>query len=448
MSYSFTGSLNDERSYQASARPSEKQLVAYQKMCAQRNIEPQDVSRLTRAQLSKLIDQVKEIPSPATEAQIEKIKSMHQAILDMGVSIKPIPQEFLDSLTSGRDGTASQVIQLMYRRLEEAKLIAPPTEKQLQVLVSWFFCPDIPFESLTIVDEPESKVVEISRRQYLEPIHAFSTDHDSVDEFEQRPWRLVTPQEFAERIKAVLTSNDASKLIDQYRGVFYEWRKTRITQEQMRQIRKLEERMSVTYTPQRVEFAMTEEGDLIEIGTPSRKRRSTIGYVPLAEESLIQMSVEDASRFIDQLKAEVSRKELRDGSLPHDESQQTLNDKFRKFDERNVTGEARDMVGANVKEVRMTEDLIYALESVVGYRADELHDLINENMVLYGAQGFRSEDFADRMRRMMRDSIDTSRDMAQIFKDIARLTVLCEQSAFATALAKEVVKEVMLSIEL
>ena len=448
MTYSFAGSLNAEQERIASSRPSEKQLNAYHQLCERRKVEAQDVSKLTRSQLSKLIEQLSAMPIPASESQIEKIKELHAEIVAMGAQIKPIPQEFLDSLTGGREGTASQVIALMFKRRDEAKKFAPPSEKQLQVLVGWFFCPDIPFESLTITRGDESFNVEISRRQYLEPINAFSTDHDSVDEFEARPWRLVTPQEFAERIKANLTSNDASMLIDKYRGTFYEWRSTRCTKEQMQQIRRLEEAMSTTYKPQRVKLAMTEDGELIEIGTPSRQRRATIGYVPIADEALIQMSVDDASRFIDQLKSEVARTELRNVSPQHDDSQQLLTDKFAKFDERNVTGEARDVVSANVKEVRVTEDILYALESIVGYKSDELHELINENIVLYGAQGFRSEDFEERLRRMMLDSIDTSRGIAQIFKDIARLTTMCEQSHFATRIAKEVTKEVMLSIEL
>ena len=128
-------------------------------------------------------------------------------------------------------------------------------------------------------------------------------------EGEEGLWRKPTPEEFAEQIKSTLTKADASKFIDDYRGVFYEWKKTRIRPEQLRYIMELERRLANQAPTTEINEAYTLTGDVVQINKNKREYISGTEYVPHTQEQLIHFTVEQASEFIDQLKSELNRRE-------------------------------------------------------------------------------------------------------------------------------------------
>jgi len=281
---------------------------------------------------------------------------------------------------------------------------------------------------------------------------------------ESRPHRLLTPSEFAEQIQLRMSKKDASAFIDAHRGTYYDWKRTRITAQQITYIRQLEGRLSNIYTPKAVIQAVDFDGDVFNIRTSSshdeRGDLQTQAYEGLTEYDLIQMSYEDASTFIDQLKSELADPMLRNTSFV-DNSQDELNDKLATFDDVRGTGSlAHDETSARVKEftilndlifkleetsARVLEftilnDLIFKLEAVAGWRNDELHDEIKEN-VLDG-----DGEVTQRVRIMIKEFMDTTIDrsnMERLFKSIGRLYTMTQDSVTATNIVAELANEVL-----
>ena len=213
-----------------------------------------------------------------------------------------------------------------------------PTEKQLEIMVNMFLCPDVPFENY-----------DISRRIELE---------DGL-------WRKPTPEEFANQIKSTLTKADASKFIDDYRGVFYEWKKTRIRPEQLRYIMELESRLGSQSPTTEINEAYTINGDVIEINKNKREYIKGTEYVPHTQEQLIQFSIEQASEFIDQLKSELNRREA--SSFAELET-----------DELNASFYNKNEVDIEYEELK---NLMYKLEAVAGYNDEELHEAVGIELI-------------------------------------------------------------------
>ena len=244
-----------------------------------------------------------------------------------------------------------------------------------------------------------------------------------------------------------MSKKDASAFIDAHRGTYYDWKRTRITAQQITYIRQLEGRLSNIYTPKAVIQAVDFDGDVFNIRTSSshdeRGDLQTQAYEGLTEYDLIQMSYEDASTFIDQLKSELADPMLRNTSFV-DNSQDELNDKLATFDDVRGTGSlAHDETSARVLEFTILNDLIFKLEAVAGWRNDELHDEIKEN-VLDG-----DGEVTQRVRIMIKEFMDTTIDrsnMERLFKSIGRLYTMTQDSVTATNIVAELANEVLAEV--
>lgn len=422
--FSFTSFLNNNkraetaRAYtERASAPTEKQIQYYLDLCKRKRIQPKEIKLFTFETLGKEIEQIRQLPDPASDRQIEKIKQLWQEINDLGGNLKPFSDEFLNRLTGGATGTASQLIETLMKKRMELNEVAPPSDAQLQIIVEWFLCPDIPFE-----------YYNIQKKVFLD--ETTEKDGEVV-----KLWRYMTPDEFANEIKTKMTKKQASEFIDRYRAVFYDWRKTRITQQQIRYIRELEKRLANIYTPRQVEFAVNEEGEIIEMkhgsSRDARGDLQTVAYEPITEMQLAQMSYEEASSFIDQLKSELERKEFyRYGDIYGNE-QQLLEDKRG----------AKDRNDAIIKEYTALNDLIYKLEAIAGYENYDLHGLIKETLL--EGEDHRSEEAKNAIKEFMMQTIDFKRGFSQVMKDLGRLQVMCEESVIATAILEELAKEIM-----
>lgn len=369
--YDFMGFMN----YQSGATTKETkvrpatsgQIKYYNDLCRQRNIKPQPASNFNFETMS---DEIKRLMSfyPASPAQVklihDKIESlkliisnMHftdeqveafrlnkpnvisiiiAGLIDNNLNLEPI----MTKLTGGKNGTASKLIENLIAIERQFSDMQMATEKQVEILVNMFLCPDVPFEN-----------VGISRRVELE---------DGL-------WRKPTPEEFANQIKATLTKADASKFIDDYRGAFYDWKKTRIRPEQLRYIMELERRLGSQSPTTEVNEAYTLDGDVVEVGKHKREYIKGQEYVPHTQEQLIHFTIKQASEFIDQLKSELNRKEL-----------STLLEPELTGDELRSVCSIKDSYDL---EYNNLVDLMYKLEAIAGYNDEDLHQAVDEFLV-------------------------------------------------------------------
>ena len=254
------------------------QIKYYTDLCEQKQVQPVDVSNITSKKIHALIDELKSMA----------IVSIHQKIMidrlceETGTTI---PIEILKKLTGGKDGSASKLIEQLLERKRSMGNQLPPTEAQVKFLQDMFLCPDVAFEEFGI-----QKKRKISDDTYV----------------------LMTPSEFAEEVKAKIHMSEASNFIDKHRGVFFTWKNSRVTLEQIKYIRQLEERLSTKREAIAIEFAISETGEVVEL--PHNKPVSEVNlYNPLTELELMQMGKKSAEEYINILKADLNKTELYTG---------------------------------------------------------------------------------------------------------------------------------------
>lgn len=391
--YDFLGFMNYQSGTQETkVRPATPgQIKYYLDLCKQRNVEPKDVNNFTfdtmseeiqrlmkfypasPAQIKLITDKVNNLKSIIsvinfTDEQVETFKNDESNIIStiiVGIIDNSLKLDsIISKLTGGKDGTASKLIENLINVEKKFSNIQEPTEKQLEIMVNMFLCPDVPFENYGI-----------SRRIELE---------DGL-------WRKPTPEEFANQIKSTLTKADASKFIDDYRGVFYEWKKTRIRPEQLRYIMELESRLGSQSPTTEINEAYTINGDVIEINKNKREYIKGTEYVPHTQEQLIQFSIEQASEFIDQLKSELNRREA--SSFAELET-----------DELNASFYNKNEVDIEYEELK---NLMYKLEAVAGYNDEDLHEAVGIELIKDDDPESNVKN-RKKIREFMKDLLETS----------------------------------------
>ena len=350
MNYSFTNynvtAEGNENNGSNERKASPQQIKFYKDLCNQRGLTPEDVSGWSYNQLDAKIKEIK-AHIPVSVGQKELIKKKIANLQSMNVNMK---EPDYSTLTGGKDGTASQLISQLIEWEREYYEKAPPSEEQIKFLVQMYLCPDVAFEQFDI------------KRTVI---------YDEVNELTGKPyWRYLTPEEFAEEISNKMNRKDASKFIDDNRGTFNTWKSSRIKPEQKKYIRQLEDRLADTEVPKEMHWIIQEDGTPVlqrkEI-TDKGRLYAPKGYSPLAELELAQMSVEDASRYIDILKSELQRKELYSGA-----SEPEID-----------PNELRDISEENSieQEMEKLKQLVHGLESIAGWTSDDLHEAINSLLV-------------------------------------------------------------------
>lgn len=399
-----------------------KQKSYYLDLCKRKKVKPADVNSFTFAEMGKEIERLNALPQPASDRQINKIVELNKEIISAGGNLKEFTQEFLDSLTGGRNGSASDLIEkLMEMRLELNDSL-PITDNQVQTLIDWFLCPDIPFESLSYEEllplKPGANVQE-------SVTHTISINK-KVDLGDGK-WRLMTANEFAEELKSKLTKKTASAIMNQYGSDFYAWRSTRVTKPQIELIRTLEDRLAQTHVPKEVEWAII-DGVPQQVTKPSmRDYYEPVAYDPLDELQLLQMSSEEAGEWIDRLQYELSN--MQDVKPMFDEKDMNLDaqDHINETN-RNVS----DEVDARNKDIQNFKDLIFHVEALTGCQADEVHDLASQ----ITQDDPRSKKHADAKRRikeffMSAITADPYQDFDRWSEEVATIRHMCDENSFS-----------------
>lgn len=421
--FSFTSFLNNNgasnngngggyRGNTALSKPTPNQVRFYNDLCERKRITPKSINSFTFDQLAKEIEEMRKMPDPASQRQIDKIRELEKEIIELGGDLKPISQAVLNSLTGGREGTASSLIQSLFDMRTNMNEVAPPSDAQVQIIVEWFLCPAINFEQFGI-----------TKRVYLDHLNSYSTDVDSPDVLEKRLWRSVTPTEFAEQIKKKMTKKEASRFIDDNRGTFYEWRKTRITSQQVNYIRELEKRLSNIETPKQVEWAVV-DGEIVQItNTKHKGEYYAEGYTPFSDMQLAQMSYEEASEWIDRLKYEISLKNSGYQSMHNEE--EVYGDNQQNFEDNRKAKNEHD---ARTEEFNKLNDLIFALEAILGYEDMDAHNAVQE-IILDGVDSRQALAHKSYLKNFFMNTVtaDRNKDEDAWTQQMARIFNMCEE---------------------
>lgn len=308
-----------------------------------------EMANWSSKQAREFIDEYQYKDIPASDKQLELISKTITEIRTTGQrpnmpeSVSKyanfnIPEQVLFNLTGGETGTAGTLIDKLFAINKELRPYRPLSEKQADMIVPWFLCPDVPFEDYGV----EKKIGD----------------------------KLMTPVQFKAEIMAKFTASDASFFIDQYMPIVRQWERTRITDSQIKHIRELESRMADLSVGVKKEWAYNPEtGNIEEVIEKREKQYNPIAYEMLPEEVLRQMSREDADNHIKQLKIELSKPVK--GTIEASPAQQMLEDKRNEQFSKN----------SPVDEYSLTMDFTHKLDAVCSFLNDELRDEITELLV-------------------------------------------------------------------
>ena len=325
-------------------KASPTQVKYYYDLCRQKSVVPKtDLTNLSYEEMSSRIDELIKMKEdiPLSEKQKNLIISICER--NDWVVEEKIPN--LSSLTGGKGGTGEETINFLFEQEKLNRANLRPSEKQIGLIVSMYYCPDVLFSETGWVDKFE----EVEGRKML-----------------VRP----SANQVAEFIYENMNRDQASNFIGKYGTVAYEWKKTRINKNQEDFIRVLEERMSN-----------------LRMGFDS-KEYSPQGYEPLDELSIKLFSVEEADKHIQLL-----QKELKDTSLTRSEP-----------DHRENWEVVRSKVDNSYQEM---VQLIHSLYAMLGEEptqedlemASYVEDVENPNF------SEKIQDFKDLLKRLMESGI-------------------------------------------
>lgn len=362
------------------------------------SISTEGIEALSFQEVRAEIEVLRARPMPPSPAQMDVIHKTIKELQESGMNIN-ISAEKIASLTGGREGTGSKMIEYLFTLRQDTADVAALSDAQATTISGYYFCPDIAFEDY-----------DVQKRIMMPAVS-------------EKAWRRMTEDEFMAEIKSKFTRQQASKFIDDNREVFYTWKRTRITSNQMKYVRELDERLAKIYTSKQVNFAVV-DGEIIEVDMPTAgDRMPTRAHEPLTEQDLQQLSFEEASTLIDQMRHDLNRT----FESESDTTQQELQDKLAGFSERNGTGNAKNEADAMSLELVKLGDLIYKLEAVVGSESPELHDMVKEVFI---HQVTTADVLVEELRDFMSIAIDDSSD-TRLKQSYGALMNMCEDIPLA-----------------
>ena len=390
-SFSNTGMTSDtgthgaatQTSHQTGVRmPTQPQIDFYYKLCLERNYTPLDITTMSYTDLDTAIKVVRAYYPPSPQ-QLQMIGDKLANLATLGVDVPMTPERY-SALTGGRDGTASKLIGELIELEKANKQKQPPTERQLELLVNMYLCPDVPFENF-----------DIARRI----------------ELEDGEWRRPTPDEFAQDIITKMKQHEASKFIDDSRAAFHKWKQTRIKIGQMNHIRELEKRQMKIGAPPTVEWATDLFMNQVMkpvVAVNRDKGYNPDSFNPIGEMELMMFSEEEASHYIDILLADSKNTSLVKHTIEYNQTFEEL---------RHVKTETNRFE----KEFEEIQNIAYSIESIQGFHDEELHEMItsllvdntDKDGVLYNAKAR----IKDSMLAVIDSGAITFEGMAELCKD-------------------------------
>jgi hypothetical protein len=184
-----------------------RQHKFYLDLCEQKRRTPvEGYETMSFNNLSSLIEELKDL-RPISDAQLNALNNCIERLAKVGI----YPDIDINSLTGGREGTASTTLDFLFKLVNEncPPESQPPSQKQLEYVASMYLCPAVAFENYGV-----------ERWVYLE------------NNMKRRP----TSEEFIASLKEAFDRATISDFINKYRGEFNEWRNTRIRPGQLKHI--------------------------------------------------------------------------------------------------------------------------------------------------------------------------------------------------------------------
>jgi hypothetical protein len=314
-------------------QPTENQLNQYYTQCARKNVSPIDVSALTRGQMSEELQRIFDLPLPASEAQLQALKVLLEELTNAGVPGVKMPSEafFAKLNTQSASSWIEKTRQLRAQHMD----IMPASDQQIERLVEMYVFPDMNWESVSkqttrieeVYDVPDDGgESRLSTRSitYTEETSIRTRINVEGEVNGKQLWRFLTPDEFRMELKAKLTHQQASRLIDEHQGAFEAWKRTRLTRGQYNQIRNIENRLANIYKPRVVTETSSDtpfdfDAEDAPFNVSSTKQQwNPSAYEPLAEQIIGLFSREEADDYIRQLTYELNNPELRSFSGAQD----------------------------------------------------------------------------------------------------------------------------------
>lgn len=317
---------------------SEGQITAYLNMCEQRELEPGNYEVWNAGQIS---DEIDRLINMVTQNQLDLIT---RKVTELNESGFPINMPNTDELTGGREGTASSLINSLIDMQNEHHKTCPPYGDVLRKAVSWFYCPDIEWK------DGVSKTIRINSEL----------------------WRKLTPEEFADEIKANYTHDELHGMLREKQNKFFQWRKTLITDKMISHIRTLEDRLSDMTSSKKNEnsWGVDQDGNLIQLNQEKVQNdagKSMRGYAELDDGDIQTLTKEQGQLYIDIL----------DDALKNPATASSL----PKIVEDMEFELIRPKVSDTDKEEQMiseVKDFLYSTFAMVGHHDEEL-EVLSDN---------------------------------------------------------------------
>jgi hypothetical protein len=371
----YATNSNNNRYNAGSTAPSDAQKMKYFELCTERKIQPKDTSTLTRQEMSKLIEETLKF-RPMTQGQRDKLNELIAQLQSAGKNVA-ISDEKLASMNVE---SASKAIDYLNEHVRGVTHLLPPTEKQLEILLDWMFCPDVPFESISRFTKEKIKTfdddgIEVTREvESTETVCISPMKTILIDGTEHK--RAKTREEFADDLTKLLKRQEASKLIEEYRGAVTRWNQTRATQGQRERIVELQDRMNRISKGGVREEAVDISGDIIDLGShlDSRARQEQeVGYEGMEAHQLIQLTREEASLWIDQLSKEL--RHMEDYQADSDLDFVGSTDERIIEEEEGIVRRAQTRYESAVREYEAFNNFTFAVESMTTFPMDEVRDV-------------------------------------------------------------------------
>jgi hypothetical protein len=393
----------------------------YMDLCFKKGLVPQDVSNIEYENFQKLLSQVKEF-YPASNKQKEKIKSLTEELgikyIKIGEKTTEINESFINRLRGGTEGSASKLLNHLFKIEREARKDLSPTEGQEKMLIDMFICPDVNFREIGIStcieleDETNLTTVLLYNDPHARDFQSFLTHNRDVivdkewygqstkrkDEYclgyievkiaTKRLHRMITQEEFKEQLKENVSREVASQFIEKYKNAYYGWNKTRASDRQINFINQLQKRLADLYTPKPIQEKARLVGDeliMMDIESSSHASYDTDqtnndyevqSYSVLDKVSLKQLDVEGATKLIQQIQWEISQKK-----------QYSFGEREDASDTLEELRTAKDQNEKQVAEFTALSNLVHNLHATIGLRADE--DILATARPI--AESFRAE---------------------------------------------------------
>jgi hypothetical protein len=370
--FSFLNRGNSvNRTANAFKENSDKRIKFYLDLCTQKEVPPQNYTKMTNEELSAEIDRLYGLRS---KAQLDLIKQKITQLQELGVQINLPKPEVMNNLTGGKGGTASSLINQLIEIENEHNSKLPPLDVQIKKLKDMFLVLEVPYEDYGI----KRKV--------------------PYEEMGDGYWRWVTPEEFDAQCKELLTKSEAQSLIERfYYSTYAEWRKTRLSQRKADMIRTLE---GYLFDKPNSDWYLDLCGNLVERHDFTRRKTLKEQYIPnnftpLDEFQLQMFSDETADKYIEMLKEE--NKRSFGYTFQQSDDSKTF-EKLRKVKEADLNNE----------RFRIFQEIMFSLEAKAGYDDEDLH---NAAVSLFTDEDLRTsdmlKDYADKIRGFMFNLLDT-----------------------------------------